>query len=61
MAVTIDTRDWASKARLRCPRGHTWWYPHEDSFYCGSCNAIYEQLEDRKTREWVSRADVEVR
>lgn len=64
--VVVDLGNWASKARLRCPYGHTWWELREGGFYCHSCReqgreASLERLIDAKTGRWVERDDVEVR
>ncbi len=60
-ALRVDPSDWASKARLRCPSGHSAWRAAEGSWYCASCGSAYRTLVDAKTGEPVERDAVEVR
>lgn len=60
-ALRVDPSDWASKARLRCPEGHSAWRAAGESWYCATCGSAYAALVDAKTGERVERDAVEVR
>lgn len=63
--LSIDPSNWAEKARLRCPEGHTAWSPSSRWFWCPTCHtdgeqAYHQYLIDAKTGERVARWEVEL-